>query len=222
MSSPGHDHDRHVGSETPIWHRIHLLWRLHFGMPATVGLAVLTMSLPLVFSAWDELQDVRATHRPLPLRTSLGQPLAGMDPPRADVTAVLPGAVQVGSPSQRAEAMLLEVLPQSQQRGADLGYLIATARGIGLSVVQFDYGMVASRLTGLALLRVELSLRGTDAELQQLLVKAYEQFPNLAVESVQWLPTGNAAGRANMALRVVQYYRAPPAATDEQASTPLK
>jgi hypothetical protein len=226
MTPPTLDRERQAGGETPVWHRLQLLWRLHFGMPATVSLAVLAVSLPFVFNAWDELQELRTTHRPLlPLRSSLGQPLPANDPTLADPTLVQPPGPPLdpsAPPSQRAEAVLLEVLPLSMQRGADLGYLIATARGIGLTVVQFDYGMVASRLAGLAQLRVELSLRGTDAELQQLLVKAHEQFPNLAVESIQWLPTGNAAGRANLALRVVQFYRAPPAAAEEPTSTPSK
>jgi hypothetical protein len=191
-------------------------------MPATVSLAVLAISLPFVFNAWDELQELRATQRPLlPLHGSLGQPLPADETSPADPRLgpqTTPQADPSAPPSQRAEAVLLEVLPLSMQRGADLGYLIATARGIGLTVVQSDYGMVASRLAGLAQLRVELSMRGTDAELQQLLVKAHEQFPNLAVESIQWLPAGSAVGRANVALRVVQFYRAPPSVAEEQAS----
>jgi hypothetical protein len=209
-----------VGVEPPWWRRLQLLWRLHFGMPATVGLAVLVVCLPLLLNAWDERAESRAANRQLPLRgnpalSPSGDPaFARLEPTGAQLQVPGLPPIPTDGPGAlvrpRASALMLEALPPSGQRGADLGYLVATARSTGLIVVQSDYGMETSRLPGLARLRVDLALRGTDAQLLQLLMKAHEQFPNLAVDSIEWFPAGPSAGRANIGIHLVQFYRASP------------
>jgi hypothetical protein len=218
------DIDR-LGTDQPLWRRLQLMWRLHFGLPATLGLAVLAVGGPVLYNSRDELLDLRGGG------SGQTQPTAGMpaspaasiafrslEPPAAaPVTLPVPVPVPAAPPlaagtTQSLQTLINELLPPSSQRGADLGTLLGVARGTGLTVVQSDYMFEASQLPGLARLRVDLALRGSDAQLQRMLALAQEQFPNLAVDAIEWLPGAAKPGRANIGLHVVQFYRAVPMA----------
>jgi hypothetical protein len=216
------DIDR-LGTDQPLWRRLQLMWRLHFGLPATLGLAVLAVGGPVLYNSRDELLDLRsgASGQIQPAAGMPASPAASiafrsLEPPAtAPVPVPVPAsaAPQVAAATTRSlQNLINELLPPSSQRGADLGSLLGVARGAGLSVVQSDYTFEASQLPGLARLRVDLALRGSDGQLQRMLALAQEQFPNLAVDAIEWLPGATKPGRANIGLHVVQFYRAVPAA----------
>ncbi|MFM2118862.1 MAG: Type secretion system protein subtype b [Pseudomonadota bacterium] len=218
-----------AAAPTTWWRRLALLWRLHFGMPAAVGLAVLLICLPLLLRALEELREVRAEPQATPLRRAgvsgspvtppgIGTAAAGSasaamatasgasasSPPGAAVAAASASV----SVAQNLEALMLEVLPSGQRRGADLGELMRLARQAELTILQSDYGMEAARQPGLVRLRVDLVMRGSDGQLQQFLTRAQEQFPNLAVDGIQW--QAQRQGRPTISLQLLQFYRAVP------------
>jgi hypothetical protein len=212
------DIDR-LGADQPLWRRLQLMWRLHFGLPATLGLAVLAVGGPVLFNSWDELRDLRGGG------SGQTQPAAGMPAsPAASIAfqnlgPAAPAPVPASAPTQvgagstpSLQTQIAERLPPSSQRGTDVDPLLGVARGAGLTVVQSDFTFETSQVPGLARLRVDLALRGSDAQLQRMLAVAQEQFPNLAVDAIEWLPGAAKPGRANIGLHLVQFYRAVPTA----------
>jgi hypothetical protein len=110
------------------WQRLQLLWRLHLGLPAALGLVILVVSLPLVADRlvqYRRLQQAWATARPpaelampLPpersgsasLATSPAGPPAGVGVP----TAAAAASSTVGTPSATGPATTGATAPAAQ------------------------------------------------------------------------------------------------------------
>jgi hypothetical protein len=170
----------------------------------------------VLYSSWDELRDLRGSgHQSQPVSGMPASPVASAAFRSLGAAAPAPVPASVPTPASSAgrqslQTLINELLPPGSQRGSDLRMLLGVAAGAGLTVVQSDYALETSQLPGLARLRVDLALRGSDAQLQRLLAQAQDQFPNLAIESIEWLPGAGKPGRANIGIHLVQFYRAVP------------
>jgi hypothetical protein len=206
------------------WRRWQLMWRLHFGTPAALALTVWVICIPLAISAVDKLAATRAASHPgAPDAAASAHSPGQTDQAQAQaqsqrVAAASAGVSRVGTGANSAlaaalaagDARLIEALPATPQRSADLGVLISTASDAGLLLAPPDYALENGSLPRLARLRVDLPLRGTAAQLAHFLTLLDAQLPNSLLESLVIQPASPGSPlRVNAHLNLLLFYRTP-------------
>lgn len=202
------------------WMRWRLIWRVHYGTPAALALMLWAISVPLAVTVIDRYAVQRAAMaahaKDSAWATSDG--LRGKASVAADATPSAPHTASLATSASTAlatalaagDAQLIEALPSTAQRGADLGTLVAAARHAGLVASQADYALETGTIPGLARLRVDLPVRGSDAQLTRFMAMLDAQLPNAVVESLVMAPAGpRQPQRLAAHLNLVLFYRAP-------------
>jgi hypothetical protein len=211
--TPDPDDDGHRTSPS-TWMRWRLLWRVHYGAPAALALVLWAVSLPLAVLVVERHKALhaadqdggKATAAPGDLNRRRGSAATGT----ASASAATPSSNALAAALAAGDALLIEALPSTAQRGADLGALIAAARNAGLVPSQADYALETGTISGLARLRVDLPVRGSDAQLTRFMAMLDAQLPNAVVESLVLAPAGTRqAPRTSAHLNLVLFYRAP-------------
>jgi hypothetical protein len=218
MTSELDSDGRRVGTTT--WQRWQLLWRLNFGTPAALALTLWVICIPLAISAVDKLAAGRSVGRMGPAEAAASaRASAPASQGQAQRVAAASAAVShagTGPNSALAAALaagdaeLIDALPATPQRSADLGVLISTATDAGLQPAQPDYAFENGNLPRLARLRVDLPVRGTDAQLAHFLTLLDAQLPNALLESLVIQPASQGSpGRVTAHLKLLLFYRTP-------------
>jgi hypothetical protein len=217
--TPDLDSDgQRIGPST--WMRWRLIWRVHYGRPAALALLLWAVSVPMVIFGVDRYTANRAAladHRAGGAAAASGgsHDKAG---PAASVATSEAGAASSATQASTAlaaalaagDAQLIKALPSTAQRGADLGALISAARNSGLVPSQADYALETGTIAGLARLRVDLPVRGRNAQLTRFMVMLDAQLPNAVVESLVVAPAGpRHSSHITAHLHLVLFYRAP-------------
>ncbi|MEY2685958.1 MAG: hypothetical protein RL375_156 [Pseudomonadota bacterium] len=202
------------------WMRWRLLWRIHYGAPAAIALILWAIAIPLAITVVSRHTAQRAgvvDHEPDTLTArsvatqGTGQSASGTRPPSASPAASGPlASTALATALAAGDALLIQALPTTAQRGADLGALVAAARNAGLVPAQADYALETGAISGLARLRIDLPVRGSDSQLARFMTMLDAQLPNAVVESLVMTTTGPRPSlRINAHLHLVLYYRAP-------------
>jgi hypothetical protein len=201
------------------WMRWRLIWRVHYGAPAALALMLWAVSVPLALMNVDRIKP----HRNGTADRDIGAASASHDglhgqlsaassalPASHSASSTTPASTALAAALAAGDAMLIQALPSTAQRGADLGALVTAARNAGLLPSQADYALETGTISGLARLRVDLPLRGSDAQLTRFMAMLDAQLPNAVVESLALVPAGTRQPmRVNAHLHLVLYYRAP-------------
>ncbi|MBK6853749.1 MAG: hypothetical protein IPG93_19745 [Burkholderiales bacterium] len=223
------DTDGHRVSPS-TWMRWRLIWRVHYGTPAALALILWIISVPLAITVYDRYTVQRAAKAAPAADPSAATPggsanpggvttgvaplaqasSAAPAPAVAPASSALPAATALAAALAAGDAALIEALPTTAQRGADLGALITAARNAGLAPSQADYALETGAIRGLARLRVDLPVRGSGAQLARFMTMLDAQLPNAVVESLDMTPAGPRQPlRSDAHLHLVLFYRAP-------------
>jgi hypothetical protein len=214
LDSDGH----HIGPST--WMRWRLIWRVHYGRPAALALLLWAVSVPMAVVGVDRYTAHRAalsdhgtgsaTAASGGSHDQAGTPASAATSTSSAAASAMQASTALAAALAAGDAQLIKALPSTAQRGADLGALISAARNAGLVPSQADYALETGTILGLARLRVDLPVRGSDAQLTRFMAMLDAQLPNGVVESLVVAPAGpRHSSRITANLHLVLFYRAP-------------
>ncbi len=173
----------------PWRHSFVLAWRLHLGLPAATGLALLAGLLLVQGWLWPALREQQA-------QLSLRQQRESV------------ALASAHSTSQSArEPLDVKDLPATARRGRDLEQLVTAAGRHGLTLERADYSSGATAADGVTRVEATLPLTGSYGSVRQFVATVLNEMPHSGLESLQIERPNAQSNQVQAMARVVFFYR---------------